>query len=116
MSKHTRQKGMSTSPNWPASLTVLIEVFQRHFEQSHPEMDACKEAQRLVHLMSTYLGGRQIYLPRGSKLQKALRNQRIHQAFNGSNQIQLAADFDLSVAQIYNILKSDIGLDHLSSG
>ncbi len=63
-------------------------------------------AETAVKAMSFMAGGRQFYLPRGKALEVSVRHHQIFQSFTGNNVKELARKYNLSEAQIYNIIKS----------
>ncbi len=97
---------------WPKTLfdlRAVIESQLKHGKATTNEAIARDVTAAIAH----YLGGRQVYLPRDSRLQRALRDYQIYANFNGSNHHQLAEKSGLTSAQIYNILAQQKKL-HLS--
>ena len=67
--------------------------------------NAMNLARFAVVALSIHIGGNMMYLPRGDRLQKALRNAEIFKLFDGNNTTELAMKFKLSRQTIYDILK-----------
>lgn len=99
---------------WPKMLHDLICVTESHIKNKRPHLndDAHKLARDVVISISHYLGGRQLYLPRDDRLQRALRDHKIYQEFSGNNQQELAFKYDLTSIQIYNIIAHQRKLHH----
>ena len=95
-----------TAPLWPVTLADLVDVLADHLE-SRKGLDfdaAMKDAQDLIVVISHYLGGRSIYLPRDDRIKRAIRDAAIYRAFDGTNHRELAHRARLTPAQIYNII------------
>lgn len=50
-------------------------------------------------------GGESFYFPKGKELDALLAHHIIYQRFNGSNQVELAKQFNMSVPHVYRLLK-----------
>lgn len=88
---------------WPKMLTDLIDLLTAHFKRrgfARPD----EEARRVVAALAVYFGGRMMYLPRGDRLQKAMRDAEIWAAYTGNNVPQLAQHFRMSVPSVYAII------------
>ncbi|WP_051227450.1 Mor transcription activator family protein [Oceanospirillum beijerinckii] len=81
------------------SLDITLEAAYPHAK------DACKA-------LSNYLSGRAFYLPRSDRLQRALRNIKIYQAFDGFNQRSLAQEYGLTPQRVYSIIEQQRELHH----
>ena len=76
--------------------------------------------QKFVEL-SNYARGDEIYFPKVENVVSPARNRRIKKEFNGSNDKELADKYNLTVKQIWNILKDEppvgqMTLDELFNG
>jgi Mor family transcriptional regulator len=92
---------------WPKTLHDLMCVMESQIKHRHPEH--AKQAHTLarsnVLAIAHYLGGRQLYLPRDDRLQRALRDHLIYERYRGrANHDSLAAEYGLTTIQIYNIV------------
>lgn len=66
--------------------------------------DAARDAMReIAHKLCREYGGAAIYVPKDDEFTREARNQAIWAEFDGTNQIELAAKYDLTVMQIYKI-------------
>jgi len=92
---------------WPRTMAELIDVVADYldglplFDSSERSMEL---AQNVILVIANHLGARAIYLPRGDKLKRALRDAAIFRAFNGCNHRELAKKTGLTTAQIYSII------------
>ena len=57
--------------------------------------------------LSNYARGDEIYFPKVESVVSPARNRRIKKEFNGSNDKELAEKYNLTLKQIWNILKDD---------
>lgn len=95
--------------NWPALLRDLVDVLSTHFtRRGNSPGKASGEAKAAVQTLAKYFGGRQIYLPKGARLDVELRDQDIYQRFNGANKLELAAEFSLTSRSIEQIVKAQV--------
>lgn len=91
---------------WTTILNEIIDVFANELkEQGENEERANEKAQALVFKLGEYFGGKSFYLPFGSRLRTALRDNEIYQSFTGDNLQALVKKFRLSESHIYNILR-----------
>lgn len=88
---------------WPKNLAVLVSIVDNRLARE--KLNKPLLAEKLITDISFYLGGRDIYLPRGGTLALFLRNVRIYQAFNGRNTHELAMEYQLTTRQIGNVIK-----------
>lgn len=91
---------------WPKTLADLMSVAQHQLARSLKikSDEAYPVARDMIAALAHYMGGRQVYLPRDDRLQRALRDIHIYQAFTGRNHQQLADRYELTTMQIYSIL------------
>ncbi|KJZ07034.1 hypothetical protein TW85_24920 [Marinomonas sp. S3726] len=101
---------LDTDPRlWPKTLHDLMSVMEAQIKTRHPKLsdNAYEIARTNVIAVAHYLGGRQLYLPRDDRLQKAFRDYKIyHHQFTGNNHKELALEYGLTSVQIYNIVAS----------
>lgn len=92
---------------WHTLLAELVDVVTDHLEtrKALPLEAALEDAQDLILVISHYLGGRNVYLPRDDRIKRALRDSAIYKAFDGNNHLELARKAKLTTAQIYNIVE-----------
>ncbi len=90
------------SAAWPAILLELYGVLNNELKKSNIEQDGL--ALKMVLSIGNYMGGMQVYLPRGDKLQQQLRDMEIYEQFNGRNIAQLTKRYHLTNKRIYEII------------
>lgn len=56
-------------------------------------------------LLSEYARGDEVYFPKVDNVLAPARNRRIKREFNGFNTKELAAQYNLTIKQVWNILK-----------
>ncbi|MDX1301208.1 Mor transcription activator family protein [Photobacterium sp.] len=88
---------------WPSTLQSLSEVLNSELKRA--KIDAPHLADKLTIALGHYFGGRDIYIPNGSKLKSALRNIEIWREYNGRNIEQLANYHKLTERQITEIIR-----------
>ncbi len=82
--------------------TVLVSVLMKKGLDCDTADEFCAEQ---VIAIAQFMGGRQLYLPRGKKLMNALRDASIWQDFDGCNVNELVSKYNLSHTTIYEILR-----------
>jgi Mor family transcriptional regulator len=87
---------------WPSLLLEIREVLGR--ELAKHNLETQQLSLQLSLAIGQYLGGAQIYLPRGDALQRFIRDIEIWDAFHGNNTRQLARRYHLSEKAIYEIV------------
>ncbi len=66
----------------------------------------CKTiALRQLTALCEALGGKEIYIPNGHRLQEKMRHYQVWNEFNGNNVYLLSSKFGMTERQIYNIIK-----------
>jgi Mor family transcriptional regulator len=90
------------SATWPALLLELHGVIHNELGKSGISQDGL--ALKMVLSISEYMGGMQVYLPRGDKLKQQIRDMEIYQQFNGRNIAQLTKRHHLTNKRIYEII------------
>jgi Mor family transcriptional regulator len=68
--------------------------------------DAARDAMReIAHKLCREYGGAAVYIPKDDEFTRAARNAAIWAEFDGGNHHELADRHDLTVVQVYKILK-----------
>lgn len=89
---------------WPQTLREMVDLMCAYnVRQGMPETEALIDAQQRIADFANYFGGRRWYLPRGSRLEKALRDQRIFRELGIKSAAQLAAEHNLTETHIYDV-------------
>lgn len=92
------------SDAWPSMLAELVDVLRASFQRrGRSEEEAIAEAQHAALAIGEYLGGRQIYLPRGDRLKEWLRDRAIYLEYRGVNKDELARRYGLTDRRIEQI-------------
>lgn len=96
----------STERKWTGTLSELCDVSVSHLKRrGFNDADALKLAHSLILEIASYLGGRQIYLPRGAHLKARLRGDQIFREFSGANKSELARRYGLTEVRIQQIIQ-----------
>jgi len=88
---------------WPSTLQSLCDVMRVTLKQ-HNIDNADRVSEDLATSLSAYLGGRDVYIPNGESLKKALRDIKIWREFKGNNLEQLSRDYGLTERRISEIV------------
>ena len=107
------QRSMDDVPadKWARNLVEFVEHIERAFERDGMTgEDAFRRASLAVAAIAFSRGGKQFYLPIGVSLAAALRDAEIYRRANRSNIEPLAAEFELTVSQIYRIVREQRAL------
>ncbi len=88
---------------WPATLQSLCEVLRVTLE-SEQVANANQLSEAMARALSSYLGGRDLYMPNGTRLKTALRDIRIWREFKGDNLEQLAHTYSLTERRVSEII------------
>ncbi|AYV14347.1 Mor transcription activator family protein [Shewanella algae] len=88
---------------WPSTLQSLCELMRVTLE-GHAISNSVQISEALATTLSTYLGGRDIYIPNGDRLKDALRDIRIWREFKGNNLEQLSRDYGLTERRVSQII------------
>ena len=89
---------------WPSTLQSLCELMRVTLE-GQAISNSVQISEALATTLSTYLGGRDIYIPNGDRLKDALRDIRIWREFKGNNLEELSRDYGLTERRISQIVK-----------
>ncbi|MEZ9822978.1 Mor transcription activator family protein [Shewanella sp. 10N.286.45.A1] len=88
---------------WPSTLQSLCELMRVTLE-GQVISNAVQIIEALATTLSTYLSGRDIYIPNGERLKDALRDIRILREFKGNNLEQLSREYDLTEHRVSQII------------
>lgn len=90
---------------WPKLLVDMLQVMQQAYKDAGAELDQARELAVIgLRALANYHGGRTWYLPRGDKLEQALRNAKMWEEFNGKNVGDLCTKYRLTEQMVYQIL------------
>ncbi|MCC8686218.1 Mor transcription activator family protein [Xanthomonas campestris] len=99
---------------WAPMLASLVAVLESTYRRlGLGDAQAAKLATAGVLAQAEYAGGRMLYLPRGDRLRKALRDAEIYHRARRGNIRQLADEYGLTDIHIYRICREQKEL-HLS--
>ncbi|MAK90442.1 MAG: hypothetical protein CMI13_04290 [Oleibacter sp.] len=93
---------------WPRDLVALIDMYGGTLKRMGYKP---AEAERISHALlldlSTYCGGRYIYLPKNDALKKSIRDVELYRDWSHSGMLpdQLAQKYDLALPYVYRVLK-----------
>jgi Mor family transcriptional regulator len=95
---------MPPADAWPSMLAELVDVLVASFRaRGRDEQAAIADAQAAALAIGEYMGGRQLYLPRGDRLREWLRDRRIYLEYKGINKGELARRYRLTERRIEQI-------------
>ena len=99
---------------------LIDETRMEDIAERYQEIAKIVGVQQFVELRN-YARGDEIYFPKVENVVSPARNRRIKKEFNGSNDKELADKYNLTVKQIWNILKDEppvgqMTLDELFNG
>lgn len=93
---------------FPQTLSDILDVVEAFFVRRNMEkIEASGLAHGVVRELASYFGGRPVYLPRGDRFVRFLRDRAIFDGFNGKNVHDLAREHRLSSKQVYEILNKE---------
>lgn len=99
------------SSKWGKTLTEYVETLEALFlRRGFGEDRAFSLAADCVLELAEQRGGRVDYFPRGDALRTALKHAEIYRRGKRGNVDALAKEFDLSVPQVYRILREQYAL------
>jgi len=91
---------------WPETLRHLVDVLasynERGLRMSHKQ--AADDAAERVFLIADYLGGRNLYLPRGAALRRAARDALIFRLVESLPKDEVCRMWGLSEIYLYKII------------
>lgn len=89
---------------WAGNLASMVAVTRAAYLRMGMDEDvAAKLATAAVLAQAEYMGGRQLYLPKGDRLRRALRDAEIFHRAHRGNIDALATEFGLTDSQVYRI-------------
>ncbi len=88
---------------WPSTLQSLSALMQVTLKK-HGISHADRISEDLATGLSIYFGGRDVYIPNGESLKKALRDIKIWHEFKGNNLEQLSREYGLTERRISEIV------------
>ncbi|MGK4302795.1 Mor transcription activator family protein [Shewanella xiamenensis] len=88
---------------WPSTLQSLSALMQVTLKK-HGIINADRISEDLATGLSIYFGGRDVYIPNGESLKKALRDINIWHEFKGNNLEQLSRKYGLTERRISEIV------------
>lgn len=88
---------------WPSTLQSLSALMQVTLKK-HGISNADRISEDLATGLSLYFGGRDMYIPNGESLKKALRDIKIWHEFKGNNLEQLSRVYGLTERRISEIV------------
>jgi Mor family transcriptional regulator len=90
---------------WPQLLTDMLQVVQAAYVDQGAQPDQARELAIIaLRALASYHGGRTFYLPRGDRLEQALRDARMWDEFNGKNIGDLCTRYRLTEQRVYQVL------------
>lgn len=90
---------------WPKALANLVDVVEAAHRRAGDDQELARDRAFItMRALSLYAGGRQLYMPKGDVLERALRDREIWERHRGNNVDDLAEAYGLTVVQVYSIL------------
>lgn len=87
---------------WPSIVVDLFKIVKLKYQKQG--IEDIKVTLETTLALIDYLGGMQVYVPKGERLRKHIRNMEIYYRFNGQNVRELARQFEQTEQSIYRIL------------
>ncbi|MGL4224966.1 MAG: Mor transcription activator family protein [Vibrio sp.] len=87
---------------WPSIVVDLFKIVK--LEYQHHGIDDVKAPLTTTLALIDYLGGMQVYVPKGERLRKHIRNMEIYYRFNGRNIRELSRQYEQTEQNIYRII------------
>lgn len=99
------RRGKRTAPEMVDRLVAIgVSVLCKE-QLGLDEAKASELMQEISNQFCAEFGGQPVYVPKGDNLKRARRDREIWAAFNGSNHELLAEQHDLTVVQVYTIVR-----------
>ncbi|WP_299011169.1 Mor transcription activator family protein [uncultured Shewanella sp.] len=89
--------------DYPETVQTIIGMFKDRLKAEGVINENL--ADKLTLELSIVLGGRDVYIPKLSRLKTFIRNISIFDKFNGDNTKKLADEYDMTPNRIYQIVK-----------
>ncbi len=90
------------SKAWPSIVVDVFKILEQQYQQQG--IDDIKTTLNTTLAVIDYLGGMQVYVPKGNRLRKYIRDMEIYHRFNGNNIAELAKEYGHSEQSIYRII------------
>ncbi len=104
LSNLTASEHEDSYARWPANLQSLCELMRCTLaDQNVKHSEFLSKV--LVTALSTYMGGRDIYIPNGERLKDALRDIQIWREFKGNNIEALSRKYKMTERRVTQIIK-----------
>jgi Mor family transcriptional regulator len=95
-----------SSDKWPSMLTDMVGVLEAQLiRDGLPRERAGEVAAGLALALGEYLGGRQVYIPRGDRLRTALRHAKAWRMWKGDNIEDIMRLLGVSQTSAYRVLQ-----------
>lgn len=93
---------------WSGNLVACVEVIAAALaRKGRKPAEASSDAKDATMALADYFGGRQFYMPSGAKLRALARQEDIIEAVNRTGNVQqVARDFGMSAARVYQIVNA----------
>jgi len=97
---------------WPAELVTMLDVAAHALAEAFPKEQAENAAIIAVASIAHYYGGRMFYLPKGKRLEIALRDREIYHQYQHTRGsiVELAEKHDMTEQAIYRIVSQQRAL------
>jgi Mor family transcriptional regulator len=106
--EHLPDIAPETKSKWPRDLVALLDMYKATLKRmGYPEEEAEKITYAMLADLSTYCGGRYIYLPKADALETAIRDVKIYRDWSKDNVTPeaLAGKYKLSLQHVYRVVK-----------
>lgn len=98
---------VETKTKWPKDLVALIDMYKATLRRmGYPADEAEKITYAMLADLSTYCGGRYIYLPKADALEAAIRDVKIFKDWSERRMSHeaLAGKYKLSLQHVYRVI------------
>lgn len=108
MTEETKRIHCGKNSRWPKTLADLYASVNAAMKRSgYGEEESHSLSVIAIKAVSDVAGGRQFYMPVGMALERAARNIKIFNEFDGRNVLELSEKYKITQTQIYAIIKSE---------
>ncbi|MGQ7818806.1 Mor transcription activator family protein [Metapseudomonas furukawaii] len=96
-----------SSAKWEGTLAEMLGIVEHTLRDSSIGDDPAEQARQIVYAISSTMGGRMFYLPRGDQLKRSMRDSALYNEWvNGKGTIpDLARKYRLVQPTVYDIIK-----------
>lgn len=91
-------------------LAEMADVLEALFKRRGLPNDPHTAAAIVITELARYMGGQQVYLPRGDDLLRALRDRQIYRRLGPKTAAELASEYGLTDSQVYRIARTQRAL------